>query len=171
MLALIGTFALNMSLFVATMAVHVFHATASRYGLLSSIMAVGSVIGAALSGFERANRYTSLLYAAGLLGLSCTAAALAPNYWLFGIAIISVGISALLFTNVSNTLMQLATEPAYRGRVIALRMGVILGGTPIGAPIAGWVADTLGPRWSIALGALSCYLALTVGSLIGPKKR
>ncbi|MBR0560202.1 MFS transporter [Neokomagataea anthophila] len=170
MLALIGTFALNMSLFVATMAVHVFHASAGRYGLLSSIMAVGSVIGAALSGFNQKDRYHSLLLSAGLLGLSCTAAALAPTYWLFGITIISIGIAALLFTNTSNTLMQLATEPAYRGRVIALRIGVVLGGTPIGAPIAGWVADTFGPRWAITLGALSCYLALAVGIMIRPKR-
>ena len=57
--------------------------------------------------------------------------------------------------NTSNSLMQLSTEPAMRGRVMALRVGVALGGTPIEAPIVGWVADHCGPRWALGVGAAS----------------
>jgi MFS family permease len=57
------------------------------------------------------------------------------------------------FTNGTNSIMQLSTEPAMRGRVMALRVGVALGGTPIGAPIVGWVANHFGPRWALGVGA------------------
>jgi len=70
----------------------------------------------------------------------------------------------LLFTNGTNSLMQLSTEPAMRGRVMALRLGIALGGTPIGAPIVGWVADHLGPRWSLGVGAASGYAAALVAA-------
>jgi MFS family permease len=58
--------------------------------------------------------------------------------------------------------MQLATEPTMRGRVMALRVGVALGGTPVGAPIVGWVADSLGPRWALGVGAASGFAAALV---------
>jgi len=85
-----------------------------------------------------------------------------PNAWLFGLALIIVGVSALTFSNSTNSLMQLSTEPAMRGRVMALRLAVALGGTPIGAPIVGWVADSFGPRWSLALGAGAGFAATLV---------
>ncbi|MBU6426499.1 MAG: MFS transporter, partial [Rhodospirillales bacterium] len=69
-----------------------------------------------------------------------------------------------ILTNTSNSLMQLSTEPAMRGRVMALRVGVALGGTPIGAPIVGWVADHYGPRWSLGVGAASGFAAAIIGA-------
>ena len=73
-----------------------------------------------------------------------------------------IGVAALTVTNTSNSLMQLSTEPAMRGRVMALRLGVALGGTPIGAPIVGWVADNLGPRWALGVGAAAGFAAALV---------
>ena len=70
--------------------------------------------------------------------------------------------AALTFTNTTNSLMQLSTEPAMRGRVMALRVGIALGGTPIGAPIVGWVADHCGPRWALGIGAASGFAAALV---------
>ncbi len=58
--------------------------------------------------------------------------------------------------------MQLSTEPAMRGRVMALRLGVALGGTPVGAPIVGWVADQFGPRWALGVGATAGFAAAIV---------
>jgi MFS family permease len=104
-----------------------------------------------------------LAAAAGLFGVGCTLAALAPDYALFGAALVLVGGSALAFTNWTTSLMQLATEPAMRGRVMALRLAVALGGTPIGAPIVGRVADLVGPRWALGLGAVSGYAAAALG--------
>jgi predicted MFS family arabinose efflux permease len=68
----------------------------------------------------------------------------------------------LTFTNATNSLMQLTTEPSMRGRVMALRVAIALGGTPIGAPLVGWVADHLGPRWALGVGATSGIAAAMV---------
>jgi MFS family permease len=79
--------------------------------------------------------------------------------WLFAGSLVVIGVAALTVTNTSNSLMQLSTEPRMRGRVMALRLGVALSGTPIGAPIVGWVADNLGPRWALGVGAASGFAA------------
>ncbi|PXA84839.1 MFS transporter [Nostoc sp. 3335mG] len=163
MLFLVGTFGLNFPIFISTMAVSVFHADARGYGLLSSIMAIGTVSGALISAHRAAPRFEALAIGAGMFGIGCALAAIAPGYWLFAAALVIIGIAALTFTNTTNSLMQLSTEPSMRGRVMALRIGVALGGTPIGAPIVGWVADHLGPRWALGVGAASGFAAMLVG--------
>jgi MFS family permease len=73
-----------------------------------------------------------------------------------------VGVAALTLTNNTNSMMQLTTEPAMRGRVMAFRVAVALGGTPIGAPIVGWVTNRFGPRWALGVGAASDLAAAFV---------
>jgi MFS family permease len=162
MLFLIGTFGLNFPIFISTMAVSVFHADARGYGLLSSIMAIGTVAGALLGAGRDRPRFDLLLVGAAVFGLGCTMAAAAPGYWVFAVALVVIGVAALTFTNTTNSLMQLSTEPAMRGRVMALRVGIALGGTPVGAPIVGWVANHCGPRWSLGVGAASGFAAAIV---------
>jgi MFS family permease len=164
MLFLIGTFGLNFPIFISTMAVRVFHADARGYGLLSSIMAIGTVAGALIAASRRKAQFGSLLLGSGFFGIGCTLAALAPNYWSFAAMLAIIGVAALTLTNTTNSLMQLSTEPAMRGRVMALRVGIALGGTPIGAPIVGWVADHCGPRWALGVGAASGFAAVIVGA-------
>lgn len=163
MLFLIGTFGLNFPIFISTMAVGVFHADARGYGLLSSIMAVGTVAGALLAASRGRPQFSSLTLGAGVFGLGCSLAAIAPGYWFFAAALVLIGVAALTFNNTTNSLMQLSTEPAMRGRVMALRLGVALGGTPIGAPLVGWVAQHMGPRWSLGVGALAGIAAAGIG--------
>jgi MFS family permease len=162
MLFLVGTFGLNFPIFISTMAVSVFHTDAKGFGLLSSIMAAGSLSGAFLGAARDKPRVGLLLTGALMFGIGCTAAALAPGYWYFAAALVVIGIAALTLTNTSNSLMQLSTAPAMRGRVMALRVGVALGGTPIGAPIVGWVANAFGPRWALGVGAASGFAAALV---------
>ena len=162
MLFLIGTFGLNFTIFISTMAVSVFHEGASRYGLLMSIMAVGTISGSLLAARRRHPRIEILLTSATVFGIGCALAALMPTYWLFGAALMVIGVSALTFANSTNSLLQLGTEPAMRGRVMAMRLAIALGGTPIGAPIVGWVADTAGPRWALGVGAASGFAAAAV---------
>jgi MFS family permease len=162
MLFLIGTFGLNFPIFISTMAVSVFHADARGYGALSSIMAIGTVCGALIGAGRSRPQFGSLLVGAAVFGLGCALAGVAPSYWLFGAALVVLGMAALTFTNTTNSLMQLSTEPAMRGRVMALRIGIGLGGTPIGAPIVGWVADSFGPRWALGVGAASGVVAAGV---------
>ncbi|APR34869.1 MFS transporter [Paraburkholderia sp. SOS3] len=162
MLFLIGTFGLNFPIFISTMAVSVFHADARGYGLLSSIMAIGTISGALLAAGRDRPRFVSLPIGAAIFGIGCTLAAIAPGYWLFAAALVVIGVAALTFTNATNSLMQLTTEPSMRGRVMALRVAIALGGTPIGAPLVGWVADHLGPRWALGVGATSGIAAAMV---------
>jgi MFS family permease len=163
MLFLIGTFGLNFQIFISTMSVTVFHAGASQYGFLTSIMAIGTIAGALLAARREQPRFTLLLVGAAIFGAGCALAAVAPNASLFGVALVIIGVSALTFTNSTNSLMQLSTEPAMRGRVLAIRLAIALGCTPIGAPIVGWVADRFGPRWALGIGAASGFAAAIVG--------
>ncbi len=166
MLFLIGTFGLNFPIFISTMAVNVFHSGARAFGLLSSIMAVGTLSGALFAAGRRKPSLASLLAGSGVFGLGCTLAALAPGYWWFAAALIVIGAAALTFTNGTNSIMQLSTEPAMRGRVMALRVGIALGGTPIGAPIVGWVANNFGPRWALGIGAGAGFTAALVAAFV-----
>jgi MFS family permease len=166
MLFLIGTFGLNFPIFISTMAVSVFHTDARGFGLLSSAMAIGTMAGALFAASRGKPRFVSLLLGAGIFALGCTLAAFAPNYWAFAGALVVIGTAALTLTNTSNSLMQLSTEPAMRGRVMALRVGIALGGTPIGAPIVGWVADRFSPRWALGVGAASGIAAAIVAIYI-----
>jgi nicotinamidase-related amidase len=162
MLFLIGTFGLNFPIFISTMSVTVFHAGAGQYGILTSIMAVGSVVGALLAA-RRAKPHVALLFAgAAIFGLGFALAAIMPNDWLFALALVVIGVSAQTFTTSTNSLVQLSTAPAMRGRVMAILLAIALGGTPIGAPIVGWVADTFGPRWALGIGAASGLAAALV---------
>jgi MFS family permease len=166
MLFLIGTFGLNFPIFTSTMAVKVFHTDARGFGLLSSIMAVGTISGALIAAGRDKPKFGSLLIGSAAFGVGCTFAALAPGYWWFAAALVVIGVAALTFTNTTNSMMQLSTEPVMRGRVMALRIAVALGGTPIGAPIVGWVANRFGPRWALGVGAASGFAAAIVAAYV-----
>ena len=166
MLFLIGTFGLNFPIFISTMAVNVFHSDVRGFGLLSSIMAGGTLSGALLAARRGRQSLAALLMGAGVFGLGCALAAMAPGYWWFAGALVIIGAASLTFTNGTNSIMQLSTEPAMRGRVMALRVGVALGGTPIGAPIIGWVANHFGPRWALGIGAGAGFAAALVAMFV-----
>lgn len=163
MLFLVGTFGMNFPIFISTMAVRVFGAGPGQYGLLTSIMAVGTVAGTLLAAGRATLRFTLLCGAAVAFGFGCALAAVMPTYELFGLALVVVGVSALTFMNTTNSLVQLSTEPAMRGRVMAIRLATALGGTSVGGPVAGWVADRFGPRWALGVGAASGFAAAAVG--------
>ena len=165
MLFLIGTFGLNFPIFISAMAVRVFHSEAGGYGLLFSMMAIGTVIGALLSAGRDRPTLETLLGSAALFGTGCVAAAIMPDYWSFGAALALTGAASMTFVNATSALMQLSTEVGMRGRVIALRVGVTFGGTAIGAPTIGWIADHFGPRWSLGIGAAAGFAAAIVAAL------
>ena len=163
MLFFIGTFGFNSAIFISTMAVRVFHANAGGYGVLSSAMAIGTVVGSLFAAGREKTTFLHLCIGAAIFAVGAALAAIAPTYWLFAAALIVLGIAALTFANSSNSLMQLATEPAMRGRVMAIRLAIAIGGTPIGAPIVGWVADHFGPRWSLGVAATAGLVATIIG--------
>jgi MFS family permease len=163
MVFLIGTFGLNFPIFISTMSVSVFHKGAGEFGLLSSIMAIGSVVGALLSARRERPRVALLFVGAAFFGFGCTVAAVMPEYWLFALALIIIGVSSQTLMTTANGVVQMTTEPQLRGRVMAIYMAIFMGGTPVGAPIVGWVADTFGARWALGVGGASGFAAALVG--------
>ena len=162
MLFLIGTFGINFPIFISTMSVTAFHVGAGRFGLLTSMMATGSVIGALLAARRVKPGIVLLAGASAMFGAGFVLAAAMPSYWLFGLSLVVIGVAAQTFTTTANSVVQMATETAMRGRVMALLLAIALGATPIGAPFVGWVADRLGPRWALGVGAASGFAAAVV---------
>jgi MFS family permease len=159
---LIGTFGMNFPIFISTMSTVVFHQGAAAFGLLSSVMAVGSVVGALLSARRDKPRLRYLFVASAVFAVGCAFAAFAPGYWFFGIALAVTGLAAQTLMTTANGSVQLSTPPALRGRVMAIYMAIFMGATPIGAPIIGWVSNEYGPRWGLGVGAMAGVAATLV---------
>lgn len=162
---MLGTFGMNFQITIALMATAVFGKGATEYGLLGSVMAVGTLSGALLAARREKPTLTVLMVGMGLFSLFCLFAGLAPNYLAFAVLLVPCGLFALTVMTSANSLVQLSTAPEFRGRVMALYMAIFMGGTPLGAPIVGWVGDVLGPRWTLLIGALVCgatFLAVGV---------
>ena len=162
MLFLLGTFGFNFAIFISTMSVTVFHGDAGQYGLLTSAMAAGTMCGALFSARRPFPGMVLMAVSAAAFGVSVAIAAVMPSPYLFAAVLFVVGLAALTFMTASNSMMQLTTERAMRGRVLALRIAVVMGGTPIGAPFVGWVVDHFGARWALGVGALAGVAATAV---------
>ncbi len=106
------------------------------------------------------------LAAVGFGGAEVVAGSL-PSYLLFALFAPIIGFCTLTLLNSANSTMQLESDPAHRGRVMALYMTVVQGGTPIGSPLIGWIGDALGPRWTLWIGgALTILGALLATALL-----
>ncbi|MGH1552147.1 MFS transporter [Streptomyces sp. L7] len=125
------------------------------------------MVGALLAARRGTTRLRVLIAAAAAFGLLEIVAAVAPSYWLFALLMVPIGIAGLTVNVTANTAVQMGTDPAMRGRVMALFMMVFMGGTPVGAPIVGWITDAYGPRVSFALGgAIAALAAATIGLVL-----
>ena len=165
MVFLVGTFGFNFPIFISTMSTVEFGLGATEFGVLSSIMAVGAIVGSLLAARRERVRLGLIVIAAAAFGAICVLAALAPTYWLFAAALVIVGATSLTMMNTANAYVQTTTAPMMRGRVMALYMAIFAGGTPIGAPVVGWVANEFGPRWSMGIGAASGILAAAIAGV------
>ena len=163
MLFLVATFCMNFGVFVSSMAVTVFGVGSGGFGLLSSMLAVGSMTGALFAARREQPRVVLLLACSFLLVICFIVAAVMPTYLAFGIALMALGWCVQTFMTTANSTVQLWTEPAMRGRVMAIYMGIVNGCTLIGAPLVGWVANHFGARWSLMVGATAGLLAALVG--------
>ena len=147
-----GTFGLNFQMTTALMATEVYHKGAGEYGVLGSAMAIGSLAGALLAARRGRPRQRLLVGAALVFGGLEIAAGLMPSYLMFALWLPLVGLSALTMITAANSLMQLSVAETVRGRVMALYMLIFMGGTPLGAPIVGWIGETFGGRWTLIGG-------------------
>lgn len=162
-LFIVATFGFNFNIYTATMAKIEFGKDASGFGLLNSVMAIGSVAGALASAKREKPRLRFIFGAAGGFGLAVGTASLIPNYYVFAASLMLVGFASLTMMTSANAYVQTTTPAHYRGRVMAIYAAVVMGGTPIGAPLAGWVADMYGPRMAMVVGAASGVTAFAVG--------
>ncbi|MEU6575562.1 MFS transporter [Streptomyces sp. NPDC046805] len=163
----IGTFGFNFPVWLSAYADNVFHAGAGAYSLFNTLMAAGSLAGALLAARRGTARLRLLIAAATAFGVLEIVAALAPSYWLFALLMVPIGICGLTVNVTANTTVQMGTDPAMRGRVMALFMMVFMGGTPLGAPVVGWITDTYGPRVGFAVGGVvSAAAAATIGLVL-----
>ncbi|AKU64398.1 MFS transporter [Schaalia meyeri] len=160
----VSALGMNFQMTSALMATTVFGRAAGSFGILSSFMAVGSILGAT-GAARRAPRLRTIIFGAAFYGACEILLGLSPSYWWFALASIPTGFAMLTMNTSANALVQTRTDPDKRGRVMALYSLVFLGATPIGSPLIGWVGRAMGARWSILVGGIaSLSIALLCGA-------
>jgi MFS family permease len=156
----IGTFGFNYQVTIALMSRQVFDLGAEAFGLLSTCFAVGSLCGALLSTRRSVRpRQRFLIGSAVVFGVFTVIAGLMPTYLTFAVLLIPTGAAALVFSVANNSFVQLGVDPQMRGRVMALYFMCFLGGTPVGAPLIGWISEHLGAPWGLILGGAVVVVA------------
>jgi MFS family permease len=164
LVALMGTFGMNFPIYASTMAV-LFGQGATGYGLLSSALAVGAVTGALLSARRPAPRFSLLVLAGALFGIGLLLGAVAPSYLVLAIVLPIVGVAAQTFMTTANGLVQMGVDRVVRGRVMALYLATVMGGTVVGGPLVGWIANAFGPRDGLVVGAIAGVLTAALGAV------
>jgi MFS family permease len=165
-LAGVFTFSFNFAVLVPLLAERTFGGSASTFAALSALAGFGSFAGAMMmANRAKAPSMARLGGYCVAFGLALAAAGVAPTLPLALIAMVPVGFTVMAFMITGNTMLQVNARPETRGRVMALYGVVFLGSTPVGAPIAGWVGEYLGPRAGLVGGGVIA-LALGVGLLV-----
>ncbi|MGZ4437355.1 MAG: MFS transporter, partial [Nocardioidaceae bacterium] len=148
-----GTFGFNFQMTSALMATEIFHKGAGEYGILGTTMAVGSLTGALLAARRTGRpRHRLVIGAAVAFGVAEIVAGLLPSYLAFLVFTPVIGICSITMANSANATVQVSVSPMMRGRVMALYMMIFMGGTPLGAPVVGWVGQQFGARWTLIGG-------------------
>ncbi len=157
------TFGLNFQIFIALMATHEFGMTSKEFGILGSVLAVGSLSGALIAARLEKHRNTrNILAGASIFGTLLMVSAYLPTYWLYGASLPILGATVLLTLISANTYVQSNTESGVRGRVMGIYLMIFMGGTPIGSPLIGFTASLIGIRATILL----CGLVVLSAALI-----
>ena len=164
---LVSTFGINFFMTLALLARNVFGRDAQGYGLLTTLLAVGSVLGATLAARRREKPRLRVVAGSGLaFGVLLVVAGSMPTYLAAGIALVPVGFATLIFTTAANTSVQLSVDPTMRGRVMGLYMLLLLGGTPVGGPVLGVVAEHFGGRSPLIVGGVVTVLSVLAVSVV-----
>ena len=162
MLFVVGALVFNFGIFSSTMAVVEFGLGAHDYGFIMSALAVGSLGGALLVARSSRPRLSVITVAAFAIALGGVAAALAPTVTIFVVVYPLLGFGGVLMVATINGYIQTTTDDLYRGRVMAIFSTLLIGSTPIGSPLAGWVANEFGPRWALGVAGLGGLIATII---------
>lgn len=165
MVFLIGTFGMNFPIFASTMTTVEFGLGVGQYGLLLSALAVGAVVGALLAARRERPRTSFVVLGCAAFGVAIGIAGLTPSYVTFALALIAAGVAVQTIMATANGLVHLGTDAVMRGRVMAIYLAIFVGGTPIGAPFIGWVANHFGPRAAIGVGSAAAIIASLIGAI------
>ena len=163
MMTIIGTLAFNFSVTMPLLIEGPLGGGTSSFTTLFSIVSLGSLLGALATARRASVDGHHVVVGATGFGLSLAALAVAPNLAAAFVVAPVLGVTSILFLTSSTATVQLLADPVYRGRVLAIQAMVFLGSTPIGGPLVGWVADSVGPRLAVALGAVACLGAAVYG--------
>lgn len=172
LVAVLGMFGFNFIVVLPLLAKFTFGGDAGLYSIFTALMAFGSLTGALISA-SRTKPTTAMLVGSGVaFGGLTLLTAFAPTAWLAAVLLLGVGLAMMLFMATANTTLQLNSDPAMRGRVMALYGLLFLGSTPLGGPIMGWISETWGPRVGMAIGGvLSLAAALAAVSRLRVRRR
>ncbi len=155
MMAVVGTLAFNFQVVFPLFTVRDLDGNDTLFTLLFSVVSIGSLIGALATARRTSVDVRSVARASVLFGAAMALMAVVPGAALAFPVGLLVGLGSIAFLTASTSIVQLRADPSMRGRVLALQAMVFLGSTPIGGPILGWIAEELGARYAIALGALA----------------
>lgn len=163
MTIVIGALAYENQVSLPLLAKNTFGGSAGSYGFLSSAMGVGSVLGGlAIARMGRAT-HRRIGYAAAFLGVAMLVGAAMPSMAFMIIALLFVGAGSVAFITSNSATLQLTAPPQMRGRVMALYVTAIIGTTPFGGPIIGFIGQNLGARATYVTGGLACLITAAVG--------
>ena len=157
-----GLFTMNLPVTLAAFANSVFHSGPSGYGLLSSVVAAGSLTGAIVSARRTSTRLRALAATAGVLAITEMIAAAAPTELIYTAALVPVGAATLMFLTAANSTVQLAAADAIRGRVMGVYLLVFIGSGAIGGPLLGYIDQHFGPRAGMLLAGLAPAIVLAL---------
>lgn len=163
MVTVVGLLGLNQRVVLPPLARFGYDAGASGYALMTTVMAAGSVAGALTAASRRRPSRGLLLAAAGLLGVFWAATAAAPTIGVALLALAPVGFGAIAFLATANATVQLSVAPEVRGRVMSVYGTVLMGSGPLGALIAGGLAEGAGPSAPLWLSGAACAAAALFG--------
>ena len=167
----VATFGLNMQIFNALMATKEFGKGPASYGLLGTYVAIGSLTGALISArLERYRRTIFVIKGGVVFSLAITFLSIAPTYTWYSLWLPLCGFSALIMLITANSLIQVNSDPAIRGRVSGIYLLIFMGGTPFGSPLIGWLVEVIGVRETIALcGLISLGACVTIWAVFRNK--
>nr|WP_281373615.1 MFS transporter [Haloechinothrix aidingensis] len=162
----LGTFGMNFQMTMALMATEIYDRGPEEYGLLGSILAIGTLSGALVAARRRLPRLRLIVGGTVLFGVLAVAAGSMPTYATFALTLAPIGVLVMTVLTAANGYIQTTVDHHIRGRVLSLYITILMGGTPAGAPVIGWLAGALGARWSLLAGgtltALCTALAVAV---------
>ena len=166
MMSVIGLLAFNFSVVLPVFAKDTFHGTGGTYGLLTSMLSVGAIVGSLAVGLVHHPRRQYLLFAALGFGVTSAATAVAPNVAVACVTLLVMGAAAFCFVTLCSTTLQLHSSSAFRGRIMALWVFVYLGTTPIGSIVTGWIISAGGPRVALLVGSGACLGAAVLAAFV-----